>query len=80
MLEVKILSPEKTLYSGQANGIIVPGERGLFEVLTDHAPIVSILSKGEVKVDTLQGEPFTLAIEGGFIEVSLNNVTVCVEA
>jgi len=78
MLNIIIVSPEKTLYKGEAESIIVPGEKGRFEVLTNHAPIVSILSKGSIEC---QGkERFTLNIEGGFIEVKENNVSVCVEA
>ena len=78
MLNIIIVSPEKTLYKGEAESIIVPGEKGRFEVLTNHAPIVSILPKGSIEC---QGkERFTLNIEGGFIEVKENNVSVCVEA
>ena len=77
MLNIIIVSPEKTLYKGEAESIIVPGEKGRFEVLTNHAPIVSILTKGTIEC---QGaEKTTLDIEGGFIEVKDNAVSVCVE-
>lgn len=76
-LNVKIVSPEKTLYAGEADAVTVPGSKGQFEVLVNHAPIVSALSVGVV---TCRGdEAFSTEISGGFIEVSANNVIICVE-
>lgn len=77
MLQVTIVSPENTLYEGDAVGVKVPGEKGAFEVLQGHAPIVSVLSKGKVEC---QGEnPYAVEISGGFIEVNHDKVSVCVE-
>lgn len=76
-LHVVIVSPEKTLYDGGADSVAVPGERGLFEVLKDHAPIISSLKDGEVVVDGGRGGTF--GISGGFIEVNRNEVSLCVE-
>ena len=76
-LNVDVVSPEKTLYSGIIDSIQVPGVRGRFEILVNHAPIISSLAAGKI---VCQGkDKFTLEITGGFLEMSNNKVTVCVE-
>lgn len=76
-LQVNIVSPETTLFSGCCERISVPGELGTFEVLVNHAPIISTLTAGTI---VCQGEqPFTLEVKGGFIDVARNEVSVCVE-
>ncbi|MDD7460920.1 MAG: ATP synthase F1 subunit epsilon [Prevotellaceae bacterium] len=79
MLKLKIISPDKVLFSGEVERIIVPGMMGRFEVLTNHAPIISILEKGSVVYDVVNGERSELQISGGFIEVQKNRVNLCVE-
>ncbi len=76
-MELTIVSPEKTLFSGSIDRIIVPGKKGQFEVLENHAPIISSLVSGSIvfKSDTER----SLDIKAGFIEVNSNVVTVCVE-
>ncbi|TKK71957.1 ATP synthase F1 subunit epsilon [Ilyomonas limi] len=78
-MTLEILTPEKRLYSGDVYGIQLPGIDGLFEVLDKHAPLVSALSKGTVKVlqDKTRTERFS--IQGGFVEVLNNKATVLVE-
>ena len=56
----------------------VPGEKGRFEILNGHAPIISTLSAGEVVCSG--AEPFTLSVKGGFVEVAEDVVSVYVEA
>ena len=76
---LEILTPEKKLYSGEVQGVQLPGIDGLFEVLDKHAPLVSALGVGKVKVlkKGLADETFT--IQGGFVEVIDNKATVLVE-
>ena len=78
-MTLEILTPEKRLYSGDVYGVQLPGIDGLFEVLNKHAPLVSALNKGNIKVlqDKTHIERFS--IEGGFAEVLNNKVTVLVE-
>jgi len=78
-MTLEILTPEKRLYSGDVYGIQLPGINGLFEVLDRHAPLVSALGKGTVKV--LQDKTHTerFSIQGGFVEVLNNKATVLVE-
>ena len=76
-LQVSIVSPEQTLFEGEVERITVPGEKGRFEVLKNHAPIISSLGAGVV---TCVGEhPYELSIRGDFIEVAHNRVSLCVE-
>ncbi|MBE2229790.1 MAG: ATP synthase F1 subunit epsilon [Chitinophagaceae bacterium] len=79
-MNVEILTPEKKLYSGEAYGVQMPGLTGSFEVLDKHAPMVSALRAGKVKVlrDKTNADAF-FEVEGGFVEVLNNKVTVLVE-
>ncbi|GHT49193.1 hypothetical protein AGMMS49982_02110 [Bacteroidia bacterium] len=76
-MKLEILSPEATIYSGQAELVTLPGEQGLFTILEHHAPIISPLKVGAI-VYTANGQETRLDIEGGFVEAKNNVVTVCV--
>ena len=78
MLQLKIVSPEKVEYDGAVERVLVPGTMGQFEILTDHAPIISTLQKGTVDYMSQQGKS-SLDIMGGFVEVQKNVVSLCVE-
>lgn len=78
MLRLKIVSPEKILFDGEVNMVKVPGVLGEFEILNNHAPIVSALQKGIVEYETEDGRT-QIAVVGGFVEVLKNNVSLCVE-
>lgn len=80
-MQLEILTPEKKLYSGEIYGIQLPGISGSFEVLEKHAPLVSALAKGSIKVLLDKGGSNTTRFEisGGFIEVLDNKVSVLVE-
>jgi F-type H+-transporting ATPase subunit epsilon len=78
MLQLKIVSPEKVEYDGAAERILVPGTMGQFEILNDHAPIISTLQKGTVEYVNKEGKT-SLEIQGGFVEVQKNQVSLCVE-
>ena len=76
-----MLTPEKKLFSGEVYGVQMPGISGSFEVLDKHAPLVSALKAGKLKVlkDKVKDvENYT--IQGGFVEVLNNKVTVLVES
>jgi len=49
-MNLQVLTPDKTIYEGEVDSVIVPGSKGSFEVLHNHAPIVSSLNKGEVRI------------------------------
>lgn len=77
-MHLEILSPEKKIYSGEADGVQMPGVTGSFEVLNNHAPMIAALATGKMRVRV--GKENTLYnIKGGFVEVLNNNVSVLVE-
>ena len=78
-MTLEILTPERRLYSGEVYGIQLPGIDGKFEVLDRHAPIVSALGKGNLKVLKDKNTATNFIIESGFIEVLNNKATVLVE-
>ncbi len=79
MLKLKIVSPERIEYDGEAQSVKVPGMLGNFEILVNHAPIISSLIDGLVEYVTAKGEKATLAVTGGFVSVQKNEVSLCVE-
>lgn len=75
-MELKILTPQKELFSGKIRLVKVPGADGAFEVMDRHAPIVSSLIDGEIKVIDEAGKTSLYEIGGGMIEVSENVATI----
>ncbi|MGN6291698.1 MAG: ATP synthase F1 subunit epsilon [Chitinophagaceae bacterium] len=79
-MNLEILTPEKRLYSGEVFGVQMPGISGSFEVLDKHAPLVSALKAGRVKVLKDKQNHFAFFdIQGGFVELLHDKVTVLVE-
>lgn len=79
MLTLKVISPEKVIFTGEVESVIVPGTLGEFEILVGHAPLVSSLEKGVVTYLPKGGEKTQLDIMGGFVEVQKNEISLCVE-
>jgi F-type H+-transporting ATPase subunit epsilon len=79
-MTLEILTPERKLFSGEVYGVQMPGITGSFEVLDKHAPLVSALKAGRVKVlRDKQNHVANFDIQGGFVEVLNNKATVLVE-
>ena len=78
-LKLKIVSPERIEFEGEVVSVLVPGSLGQFEILNNHAPIISSLDKGKVVYGLPNGEKELLEISGGFVEVQKNVVSLCVE-
>ncbi len=78
MLKLKIISPEKIIFDGEVENVTVPGALGSFEILDNHAPIISSLTDGKVEYTAKDGS-HTVDVEGGFVEVKKNEVSLCVE-
>jgi F-type H+-transporting ATPase subunit epsilon len=79
-MTLEILTPERKLFSGDVYGVQMPGISGSFEVLDKHAPLVSALKAGRLKVlRDKQNHTTSYTIQGGFVEVLNNKVTVLVE-
>ena len=75
---MKIVSPEKVVFDGAVERIVVPGTSGEFEILDNHAPIISTLEKGRLVYQDSEGRHEQM-VNGGFVEVQKNNVNICVE-
>ena len=73
-MHISVLTPEKEIFDGQITSVKVPGVSGQFEVLNNHAPIVSALGEGQVRLIQENGEKISFGIEKGFIEVLKNKV------
>jgi F-type H+-transporting ATPase subunit epsilon len=79
-MNLEILTPEKKLYSGEVYGVQMPGISGSFEVLEKHAPLISALKSGRIKVLKDKQHHFAyFDIQSGFVEVLDNKVTLLVE-
>ena len=78
-MTLEILTPEKKIFSGEVYGVQLPGITGLFEVLDKHAPIVSALKNGKLKVLKDKTTTSSYTIQSGFVEVLNNKTTVLVE-
>ena len=78
-MTLEILTPEKKLFSGDVYGVQLPGINGLFEVLDRHAPMVSALKAGKLKVLTDKTNTTSYNIQSGFVEILNNKTIVLVE-
>ena len=78
-MTLEILTPEKKIFSGEVYGVQLPGISGVFEVLEKHAPIVSALKAGKLKILKDKNSASQYTIQGGFVEVINNKTTVLVE-
>jgi F-type H+-transporting ATPase subunit epsilon len=78
-MQLDILTPERKLFSGEVFGVQLPGITGLFEILDKHAPLVSALGKGNIKVLKDKTNTVNYSITSGFVEVLDNKVSVLVE-
>ncbi len=81
-MQLNIFTPEGSIFSGEAYGVQMPGVTGSFEVLDKHAPMIAALTEGKLKVLKGNGSAPVAAlynIQGGFVEVLNNTVTVLVE-
>ena len=77
-MNITVLTPDREVYSGAITSLKVPGTEGQFQILRNHAPIVSSLEKGVVTIKKQGGEQIILNIGGGFVEVLNNEVNLLV--
>jgi len=75
-MQLDILTPDAALFSGEVESVILPGSKGQFEILKNHAAIVSSLDKGTVKVKTTDGKTQLFDVNGGVVEVLNNKIVV----
>ena len=78
-MTLEILTPEQKIFSGEVYGVQLPGISGLFEVLDKHAPLVSALKAGSLKILKDKNNTVSYSIQAGFVEVLNDKTTVLVE-
>ena len=78
-MTLEILTPERKIFSGDVYGVQLPGINGLFEVLDRHAPMVSALKAGKLKILTDKTSTVLYEIQSGFAEILNNKAVVLVE-
>lgn len=75
-MKIEILSPGKSLFEGEVTSVTVPGKSGSMGFLNNHAPLITVLKPGDVKVKTENGEEKTFTVNGGVVEVQNNKVVI----
>ena len=78
-MQVEIINPDKTVFTGEADLVQLPGKDGSFEILDNHAPIISVLKHGKVKIVDKEKKVQFYEIKGGVIEVLNNKVLILSE-
>ena len=78
-MKVKITKPDSTLYDGDAKLLQLPGTGGLFEIMNNHAPIISSLGRGTVRLVKDNDEEQTFDIRGGVVKGQQNNLLILVQ-
>ena len=73
---LEIITPEKELFNGEVTSVKFPGTTGGFEVLNNHAPIISTLERGEIRVINSDNTTENFTINGGVIEMQKNKIIV----
>jgi len=79
MVYLEIISQEKLLYTGEITIVKLPGTLGSFEIMDHHAPIISTLTKGKIKIKDTHGLITYFEINGGLVEASSNQINVLVD-
>lgn len=78
MLTVSVVSPERTFFEGQAESIVAPAFDGQVGILTSHAPMLTLLGSGELRLTT-GGAVRSFTVSGGFLEVADDRVRIVTE-
>lgn len=79
-MKIEIITPDRKIYEGDIKSIRVPGRKGSFQVLKDHAPIISTLENGPVIMVDQDGNETKYEINGGVIEVKSNRIILLAES
>jgi F-type H+-transporting ATPase subunit epsilon len=79
-MRIDIITPDKKVYEGEIQSVRVPGKKGSFQVLKDHAPIISTLESGPVIMVDEQGNQQIFEVTGGVIEVKANKIILLADS
>ena len=75
----ELVSPDKVLFSGAAQAVVVPGHEGDFQVLADHAPTMAAIRPGVISIDDANGKHMRVFVRGGFADVHPLGLTILAE-
>jgi F-type H+-transporting ATPase subunit epsilon len=76
---LEIITPDKKVFAGEVDAAQFPGTNGSFEVLNQHAPLISTMESGRIRITTKQGQEF-FTVDGGVVEVLNNKIIVLAES
>ena len=76
-MKLEIISSETTLFSGEVTSVMLPGTKGSFTVLHNHASLVSTLEKGSIEY-VIGNERHSVETSGGFVDIDNNRIAVCI--
>ncbi|HEX2921241.1 MAG TPA: ATP synthase F1 subunit epsilon [Bacteroidales bacterium] len=79
-MKIDIITPDKKVFEGDIKSVRVPGKKGSFQVLKDHAPIISTLDNGNVVIVEEDGNERVFEVTGGVIEVKANNIILLADS
>jgi len=78
-MQLEIVTPEKSLYNGEVTSVTFSGSDGSFGILDGHAPIVSTLKEGDIKIIESNNSETSFNVKGGVVEVNNNKIIVLAE-
>ena len=78
-MNLEIITPDRSVFTGEVSLVQLPGIDGSFEILNNHAPLISVLKKGKIKIKDLKGQEQFFEVNGGVIEVLKNKVLILAE-
>jgi F-type H+-transporting ATPase subunit epsilon len=79
-MKIEIITPDKKIFDGEIKSVRVPGKKGSFQVLKDHAPIISTLENGSVRMVDQENNEIVYEISGGVIEVKANKIILLADS
>ncbi len=79
-MHLEIITPDKKVFEGEVKLVKLPGSKGSFEILKNHAPIISTLEKGTIKIQEVSGKELFFEVDGGVVENKANKIIVLVES
>ncbi|MCZ2444383.1 MAG: ATP synthase F1 subunit epsilon [Flavobacteriales bacterium] len=78
-MQLQVITPDKTLFEGTAKIVQLPGDIGSFELMENHAPIISTLGKGKIKIVGNDNQTEWIEIKSGVVEVLKNKIIILAE-
>ena len=79
IMNIEIVTPEQTIFTGEIKLAQFPGIDGSFEILNNHAPLISVLKEGKIKIQDINNELQYFEVKGGVVEVLKNKILVLAE-